>query len=297
MEMNNYRNVLSRLEKKDSALGDGGITGDQVYTAASIAPVTGEAIAVKELPDDIRTIGELFSQGYDEMDFKKMGMGAAFSAAVAAGLIPVAGALGRIGKGVIKPLIKGVKNTDDLGALSSVTGSAPEFMSTINKITPKGDFQMQINNLAPDGNLFANVQNDFISKVSPDMSPIDLKNLLRQNLKLSEKNISADEFKDILNSKGIVDINDIKPDDLINNAELLSEISSRNVFKDFNKYIESGGEFTPEFVKKLGDADELNYTSFDDLESDFLSIQDKVDAMPDLSNTEKTTEKFKEFLK
>ena len=297
MEMNNYRNVLSRLEKKDSALGDGGITADEIYTAASIAPVTGEAIAVKELPDDIRTIGELFSQGYDEMDFKKLGLGAAYTAAVTAGLIPVAGALGRMGKGVIKPIIKGAKNTDDLGALSGVTGSAPEFMSTINKITPTGDFQMQINNLAPDGNLFANVQNDFIAKVSPDMSTKDLKNLLRQNLKLSEKNLGADEFKDILNSKGIVDINDINPDDLINNAELLSEISSRNVFKDFNKYIESEGEFTPEFIKKLGEPDEYYSTGFDNLESDFLSIQDKVDAMPDLSNTEKTIEKFKEFLK
>ena len=117
MDMNNLRGVLGRLEQKDSALGDGGITADEIYTAASIAPVTGEAIAVKELPDDIRTIGELFSQGYDEMDFKKMGMGAAYTAAVAAGLIPVAGVLGRMGKGVIKPLIKTAKNTDGLGAL------------------------------------------------------------------------------------------------------------------------------------------------------------------------------------
>ena len=125
MDMNNLRGVLGRLEQKDSALGDGGVTADEIYTAASIAPVTGEAIAVKELPSDMKMIGELFSQGYSEMDFKKMGLGAAYAAAVTAGLIPVAGALGRMGKGAIKPLIKTAKNTENFGALPTNVVNIP----------------------------------------------------------------------------------------------------------------------------------------------------------------------------
>ena len=44
--------------------------GDLGYTAASVAPITGEAIAIKELPQDVNQIAELFKQGYSEMDFK-----------------------------------------------------------------------------------------------------------------------------------------------------------------------------------------------------------------------------------
>ena len=175
MDMNNLRGVLGRLEQKDSALGSGGVTGDQVYTAASIAPVTGEAIAVKELPDDIRTIGELFSQGYDEMDFKKMGMGAAYTAAVAAGLIPVAGVLGRMGKNVIKPLIKTAKNTDELGALPTSTTKQLEptmydHQSYSHTIPLGGDtFKKLKSNVIPDEKTY-NLIND---KVDEKISEIE----------------------------------------------------------------------------------------------------------------------------
>ena len=40
-----FKDILAKREKEDKK----GITKDEVYTAASLAPVTGEAIAVKEI--------------------------------------------------------------------------------------------------------------------------------------------------------------------------------------------------------------------------------------------------------
>ena len=97
-----FQNVLSKLEKKDKE----GVTKDEAYTAASIAPITGDAIAIKELPDDVKQIKTLFEEGYRESDFKKLGMGALYTTAVTAGLIPVAGVVGRTAKSFLKPIIK-----------------------------------------------------------------------------------------------------------------------------------------------------------------------------------------------
>lgn len=166
MDMNKLRGVLGNLEKKDSALGSGGITGDEVYTAASIAPVTGEAIAINELPSDIKMIGELFSQGYNEMDFKKMGLGAAYTAAVTAGLIPVAGVLGRMGKGAIKPIIKGAKNSDELGALPTNTTEPImyEHQSYSHTLPLGGDtFKKLQSNIIPDEKTY-NLINDKVDE-------------------------------------------------------------------------------------------------------------------------------------
>ena len=180
MDMNNLRGVLGRLEQKDSALGDGGITADEIYTAASIAPVTGEAIAVKELPEDIRTIGELFSQGYDEVDFKKMGLGAAYTAAVALGIIPVAGVLGRMGKGVIKPLIKTAKNTDNFGALPTNVVNIPirnpeipkENIGALSNI--KGDTVQNLTTKTLPANTIENFITQLQTKVIPNQNTAKL---------------------------------------------------------------------------------------------------------------------------
>ena len=106
-----FQNVLSKLEKKDKE----GVTKDEAYTAASIAPVTGDAIAIKELPDDVKQIKTLFEEGYKEADFKKLGMGALYTTAVTAGLIPVAGVFGRTAKSFLKPVIK--KASDEMSSV------------------------------------------------------------------------------------------------------------------------------------------------------------------------------------
>ena len=76
-----FQNVLSKMEQDTKK----GITKEQMYTAASVAPITGDAIAIKELPDDIKQIKTLFEEGYRESDFKKIGMGALYATAVTAG--------------------------------------------------------------------------------------------------------------------------------------------------------------------------------------------------------------------
>ena len=129
-----FQNVLSKLEKKDKE----GVTKEQMYTAASVAPITGDAIAIKELPDDVKQIKTLFEEGYRESDFKKLGMGALYATAVTAGLIPVAGVVGRTAKSFLKPVIK--KASDEMSSVfktasgntnmtPALAGDAP----TINK--------------------------------------------------------------------------------------------------------------------------------------------------------------------
>jgi hypothetical protein len=53
-----FQNVLSKLEKGDKK----GVTKEQMYTAASVAPVTGDVIAIKELPEDVKQIKTLFEE-------------------------------------------------------------------------------------------------------------------------------------------------------------------------------------------------------------------------------------------
>ena len=101
-----FQNVLSKMEQDTKK----GITKGEMYTAASIAPITGDAIAIKELPNDIKQIKKLFEEGYRESDFKKIGMGALYATAVTAGLIPVAGVVGRTAKTFLKPAIKKASN-------------------------------------------------------------------------------------------------------------------------------------------------------------------------------------------
>jgi len=106
-----FRNILAKREKEDSK----GITKDEIYTAGSIAPITGDAIAIKELPNDVKQIKTLFEEGYRESDFKKLGMGALYATAVTAGLIPVAGVVGRTAKSFLKPVIK--KASDEMSSV------------------------------------------------------------------------------------------------------------------------------------------------------------------------------------
>jgi hypothetical protein len=129
-----FQNVLNKMEQDTKE----GITKDEAYTAASVAPITGDAIAIKELPDDVKQIKTLFEEGYRESDFKKLGMGALYATAVTAGLIPVAGVVGRTAKSFLKPVIK--KTSDEMSNVfktasgdSSMTPALAGDTPTINK--------------------------------------------------------------------------------------------------------------------------------------------------------------------
>jgi len=130
-----FRDILAKREKEDKE----GITKDEVYTALSVAPGTGEAIAVKELPDDIEQIKKLFEEGYRESDFKKLGMGALYTTAVTAGLLPIAGPLGRAGKKAIKGGLDKVKPLFDKQAemMQGFPPSGPDALATANNVPVK----------------------------------------------------------------------------------------------------------------------------------------------------------------
>ena len=62
-------------------------------TAAEVAPVIGDAIAVYNLPSDLRKAYELVQQGYTEGDIKDIGLGAGLAGLSALGVVPVLGAI------------------------------------------------------------------------------------------------------------------------------------------------------------------------------------------------------------
>ncbi len=60
--------------------------------ALDMTPIVGDIKAATELPEDIQLIKDLISEGYDEGDIKKMGLGGLFGIATGLGFIPLLGA-------------------------------------------------------------------------------------------------------------------------------------------------------------------------------------------------------------
>ena len=83
------------------------------YFGLSVAPVTGDAIAFKDAPEDYHRAYELIQAGYGEKDLIKLGLGGAYSALITMGLIPGLGFISRIGKNALKQLaIDSIKKGD-----------------------------------------------------------------------------------------------------------------------------------------------------------------------------------------
>ena len=83
------------------------------YFGLSVAPVTGDAIAFKDAPEDYHRAYELIQAGYGEKDLIKLGLGGAYSALITMGLIPGLGFISRIGKNALKQLaINSIKKGD-----------------------------------------------------------------------------------------------------------------------------------------------------------------------------------------
>ena len=65
---------------------------DVAEVALDMTPIVGDIKAATELPEDIQLIKDLISEGYDEGDIKKMGLGGLFGIATGLGFIPLLGA-------------------------------------------------------------------------------------------------------------------------------------------------------------------------------------------------------------
>ena len=122
-----YENLIKN--KEDAA----------AYTVASMTPLLGDAIAIKELPNDIQEIKNLFEQGFREGDFKKLGLGTLYTAAVTAGILPFAGVVGRAGKNVIKSSLDKAKPLYDkqIEMMSGFPPSGPDALATANNVPVK----------------------------------------------------------------------------------------------------------------------------------------------------------------
>jgi len=122
-----YENLIKN--KEDAA----------AYTVASMTPLLGDAIAIKELPNDIQEIKNLFEQGFREGDFKKLGLGTLYTAAVTAGILPFAGVVGRAGKKVIKSSLDKAKPLYDkqIEMMSGFPPSGPDALATANNVPVK----------------------------------------------------------------------------------------------------------------------------------------------------------------
>ena len=122
-----YENLIKN--KEDAA----------AYTVASMTPLLGDAIAIKELPNDIQEIKNLFEQGFREGDFKKLGLGTLYTAAVTAGILPFAGVVGRAGKKVIKSSLDKAKPLYDkqIEMMQGFPPSGPDALATANNVPVK----------------------------------------------------------------------------------------------------------------------------------------------------------------
>jgi hypothetical protein len=104
-------------------------------TAAEVAPVIGDAIAVYDLPSDMRQAYELVQQGFSEGDIKDIGLGAGLAGLSALGVVPVLGTGAKIAKKGLRAtiddalvqtgdLFRAASGMDDTGGLVTVTDTS-----------------------------------------------------------------------------------------------------------------------------------------------------------------------------
>ena len=108
-----FRNLVKRREERE-AKGPGTVK-EAMQTIAEVAPITGDAIAVYNLPSDLRKAYELMQQGYTEGDIKDSGLGAGLAGLSALGVVPVLGTGAKIAKkGLRQTIDDALVQTEDL---------------------------------------------------------------------------------------------------------------------------------------------------------------------------------------
>ena len=99
-----FRNMVARMERREEE--GPGTFKEAAQTIAEVSPVIGDAIAVYNLPSDLRKAYELIQQGYTEGNIKDIGLGAGLAGLSALGVVPVLGTGAKIAK-------KGLRSTID----------------------------------------------------------------------------------------------------------------------------------------------------------------------------------------
>ena len=108
-----FRDMVARMERQKEE--GPGTFKEAAQTIAEVAPITGDAIAMYELPEDMKNAFALIKQGYSEGDIKDMGLGAGYAALTAAGVVPGLGMGARVlRKGLRASLDDAVEQTGDL---------------------------------------------------------------------------------------------------------------------------------------------------------------------------------------
>ena len=108
-----FRNLVKRREERE-AKGPGTFK-EAAQTIAEVSPVIGDAIAVYNLPSDLRKAYELIQQGYTEGDIKDIGLGAGLAGLSALGVVPVLGTGAKIAKKGLRATIDdALVQTEDL---------------------------------------------------------------------------------------------------------------------------------------------------------------------------------------
>jgi|9_EtaG_2_1085328.scaffolds.fasta_scaffold01959_3 hypothetical protein len=108
-----FRDMVARMERQKEE--GPGTFKEAAQTIAEVAPITGDAIAMYELPEDMKNAFALIKQGYSEGDIKDMGLGVGYAALTAAGVVPGLGMGARVlRKGLRASLDDAFEQTGDL---------------------------------------------------------------------------------------------------------------------------------------------------------------------------------------
>ena len=108
-----FRNMVARMERREEE--GPGTFKEAAQTIAEVSPVIGDAIAVYNLPSDLRKAYELIQQGYTEGDIKDIGLGAGLAGLSALGVVPVLGTGAKIAKKGLRATIDdALVQTEDL---------------------------------------------------------------------------------------------------------------------------------------------------------------------------------------
>lgn len=119
--------------------------------ALDMTPIVGDIKAATELPEDIQLIKDLISEGYDEGDIKKMGLGGLFGIATGLGFIPLLGAPADATRIAIKAGVKKAKppknkppvpefrqkQIDEVKKKYATSAERRKALKAINRPTPK----------------------------------------------------------------------------------------------------------------------------------------------------------------
>ena len=204
-------------------------------TAAEMAPVVGDAIAVYNLPSDLRKAYELIQQGYTEGDIKDIGLGAGLAGLSALGVVPVLGAGAKVAKkGLRQTIDEALVQTEDLfRTASGMDGPDSMAMATTSPSRVTG-------NVADDALPDTSITKIIIGKSGKDHAEKEARyNAAKQQL-TGGRSVEPDEAQELWNRTGAQE--DLVHGDVVYeiptvNARLKEDELTKTVFPemDFSK--------------------------------------------------------------